>query len=161
MNMAGGGDQRLRPVDHPAMGGADRRVVPRVVGEREAAVLASPTVHVEDGIEAGPRGVEKLGVHRMHALRHRRAVRDEVEVPLDEDRVGVRREVVQHVVDDQLLVRRVAVAVVARQRDDRLLLPHRAEDLVAQDPHAVVQVDDVDRGTVPSRRTICGLKRVM
>ena len=74
----------------------------------------------------------------------RGGVGHEVDVPLEVDLRRRGREVVQHVVDDPRVGGVVAVAEPARELRDRLLLAGGERRLVAHDPDAVVQVQDVD-----------------
>jgi hypothetical protein len=53
------------------------------------------------------------------------------------------------------------VAEAARKLRDRLLRPRRERRFAAHEPHAVVQVQDVHRGFVPSTYARSRRKRVM
>jgi hypothetical protein len=145
MQVAGGPDEhavlrhdvavaRIRP--RPPLAGLAR--------VRVAAVLAAgAAVDVEDRVDLHAHHVQPQRPELLHRGRPRRAVRDEVEVVGDVHVGGVRREVVDHVVHHPAVARAVAPAVAGRRRVGGLLLPGRERRRPVDEPHAVVQVDDV------------------
>ncbi len=146
MQVAGGRQQRHRPVRHVLVSGADvgllRRV--RLVGEGEAPLAALALHRVEDGVGPQPGHVhpERMGGGELGG--GGRVGRHEVDVVGDRHLRRLRRQVVDHVVHDPVVRRRVLVAVALRQLQRRLLLAGGEGRIAVVEPDAVVQVDHVD-----------------
>ena len=129
------------------------------VREGELAVLPAMAMNVEYRID-----VVRLDVHpdRMHGrdrLGRRRGGGDEVDVVGDVDLRGGGRQVVDHVVNDPVVVGPDRVPVALRELVDGLLLPGGGEWVEAAqavaltragrsvaEPYPVVKVNDVDPG---------------
>ena len=93
-----------------------------VVGEGDAAVVSRALDGVEDRVGAAAHDVEPLRPDLVHPERGLGAERDEVHLPGDVDPRGRRGEVVDHVVEQPLVVLAVAPAEALGLADRRLLL---------------------------------------
>ena len=145
VEMAGGPDEHAVALDHLLIAGCAAAVgVGRVVGVGEAPVLPAPAKCVEHRVGRATLDVEPLGADLADSLRGLRRVGDEVERVGDVDPIPVREQVVDHVVQDPLVARLVAVAEALRQPQIGLLLAGGERQLAVDEPHRVVQVQDVD-----------------
>ena len=110
----------------------------------EAAVAAARAlVDVEDGVDLPGLDVAPQRVEVPDARGGRRPRRDEVDVVGDVHLGRRRRQVVDHVVHDPVVLRLVDPAVAVRRVEDRLLLARREQRPEVRDPDGVVEVDDV------------------
>ena len=154
------GEERLQPARVQVANGLHERrvtigdplVAPHAVGirvargvrEREAALLVGLAAQrVEDRVGLAALGVDPLRLDRDDPLGPRRAHRDEVDRVGQVHRVRRRDQVVDHVVHQPRLLGRVLQPEAARRVDDRLLLAGRVRRAPVDQPHSVVQVQDV------------------
>ena len=155
VQVARGAHQRAVVVGGPGVARRAAAVgVGDVVGEGDAAVVARALDGVEDRVGAAALDVEPLRLDLVHPARGLGAERDEVHLPGDVDPRRRRREVVDHVVEQPLVVRAVAPAEALGLADRRLLLagrPRRADVAAAATSHtAWCRWMTSTRGTVPS-----------
>ena len=156
MEVPSGADQHAVGVDRPdVLRRAAVIRVGRLIGIGEGAVRARALDDVEDRVPAAVLHVEPDRVRADDVRRGRCGCGKEVEVVGDPDLLALRRQVVEHVVEDPAVGRAVLVAVAGRELGRRLLLAGGEEALGERrdrrvwsrrvEPHPVMQVDDVDR----------------
>ncbi len=146
MQVTRGRHERGVAVGDPAVAHRPARVRPgHLVGIGQRAAAARAARRVEDRVGLPALDVHPQGRYLLDPRGLGRRVGDEPHRVRDVDLLRRAAEVVDHVVEDEELARRVAPAVPARGVDVRLLLTGGERRLLRDEPDGVVQVDLGDR----------------